>query len=1081
MGRQYNPHSPRILGQEWVPIRDEDITYNQFNNNVERGYSFNVDANRILTQGKFYINKFPESFFKEEVMTISIYPAGRENQSGPIRSVVIPCNNGGITGGSPNVWSLFRATSVADALANSSDNRYLRADFGSNPAVAFASVFFAVNQYSQLLQGKRILGVNLLYAAQYNGCSVPDASIIRPSISTPTGTNQVGQWQYPPLFAGPESAGVAVPFVFKQGVLNRVYLGDTNLFFGSSTTSTNPPVNVMPWNYTELQRFELSNANPYSILLQGIPGFNASCSIDFGYMALEVVFCEETRIAVGSTVYNITTDAGGFPQFTYIMGGNSVQLRDPVAQTLNPTLSAGTEYTVVLSQSNLGDAPIRFFGAAVGPQPLVNGLRELYSLSSLPGVEVKIPFPPDEDIDGEVFTIGDTHILPQLSLYTSGGPLMEIHPYGRQAIAQVWGTVTATQEILDSGITSGTYPQVRFYARRFGDTAVPLKLTHATLTTISTSITPGVFDGLEEILDGWKEVTLTFTTPPTLGTGANPQWIFSAAGELAGNRWEVLGAAAPALSGLPGNMLNTAAVADQLYAATYGAPVSGAPINLGWISGISPLVSATTDDQSSDGVLIFSQDMPTVTGMAVQVLNQAVSGIGQDCGINPIFIPSQIQYNALTWPVQNTFVLNDNFQRVSASGRGVATSGQTWSHTGGVTTDYTVDGNSAVDTLTATNSSRSSDIPTLFGDLDGYGQISMPTAASGAMSWGAITFHKTSAVNDMYQVEVDFQADKSLTLAIRKWASGIDTFLASVTIGQNYVLGSKVDVRFQMRGTTIRAKGWLDGTTEPAYWMLDVVDSTHTPNGSVGTRSRADTGSSLPQQILYDNILITDPVFGGLELQRMDTVDTGWQTIMKATNPAVSGFNDFEARVGLLSSYRIRMFNILNFAGPWSSTVTSTVPAPGVSGSSIVADSNILLFSSNERQDGSSNLAYANAWEGSVNEDFSFPESAFVQLQAMYNKDFFTAFRPRERGGSRFNRTILVQAAAINPPNLPDFVSLRDMAWEDVSYICVRDNDGNRWLATVLVPTGNVRHFRKLYMAEVDIIEVTDTPSPVDP
>jgi hypothetical protein len=143
----------------------------------------------------------------------------------------------------------------------------------------------------------------------------------------------------------------------------------------------------------------------------------------------------------------------------------------------------------------------------------------------------------------------------------------------------------------------------------------------------------------------------------------------------------------------------------------------------------------------------------------------------------------------------------------------------------------------------------------------------------------------------------------------------------------------------------------------------------------------------------------------------------------------------------------------------------------------------LLIFTSNEEQDGSINLAYSNAWESGqrVEENFVFPEAGFVQLQAMYNRDFFVAFRPLERGGEQFNRTILVQAAAISPETLADFTGLRDMAWANVSYICVRDEEGNRWFATVLVPGGRVLRDRRLYLAPVDVIEVTDTPSPVNP
>ena len=140
------------------------------------------------------------------------------------------------------------------------------------------------------------------------------------------------------------------------------------------------------------------------------------------------------------------------------------------------------------------------------------------------------------------------------------------------------------------------------------------------------------------------------------------------------------------------------------------------------------------------------------------------------------------------------------------------------------------------------------------------------------------------------------------------------------------------------------------------------------------------------------------------------------------------------------------------------------------------------FLTSNERQDGSINLAYSSVWmQQQVTEDFTFPEANFVQLQPMYDRDYFTAFRPLERGGEQFTRTLLVQAAAISPPTLGDFRSLRDMAWESVNYICVRDEDGNRWFATVGVPSGRVMNSRKLYLAPVQVVEVTITPTPIDP
>jgi hypothetical protein len=466
-----------------------------------------------------------------------------------------------------------------------------------------------------------------------------------------------------------------------------------------------------------------------------------------------------------------------------------------------------------------------------------------------------------------------------LSLHTSGGPLTEVHAYGRQAIAQVYGGITATQNVLDGGVGSAqNYTQARYYARRFGNTTVPLNL--AGPGGVSTNLTPAAFDLLDEIIDGWKEVTLTLNTPASMGTGTNPTFTWSAAGELSGNRWEVLGATAPALSGTPGNLL-TLAPNGSLSSVTYGQPVSGAVIEMGWVPGYSVPVSGTTLDSTSDAVLMFSQDMPTVTGFTVTQTNQPLSGIGLDCNAYPWYVPNSMSYNNLAW---------------------------------------------------------------------------------------------------------------------------------------------------------------------------------------------SPTSSSTP---------VTG--FGYYEVQRMDTITTNWQTIAQVTTPSLSGFKDYEARVGILASYRVRAVNSLLFPGPWSSTVTGTLSAPGVTGTGMGANAKTLLFTTNEVQSGASNLAYALAFESTdTTEEFKFPEATFTQYQLMYNRDFQVAFRPLERGGETFSRTILVQAAAISPPTLADFTSLRNLAWDDTSYVCVRDEDGNRWFANVTVPTGRVKmNNRELYLADINVIEVTQTASVV--
>jgi hypothetical protein len=233
-----------------------------------------------------------------------------------------------------------------------------------------------------------------------------------------------------------------------------------------------------------------------------------------------------------------------------------------------------------------------------------------------------------------------------------------------------------------------------------------------------------------------------------------------------------------------------------------------------------------------------------------------------------------------------------------------------------------------------------------------------------------------------------------------------------------------------------------------------------------------------------NDIEVTPPRywFGYHEIQREDDDDPGeWQTIMKATNPAITEFNDYEARPGIATRYRIRTVDKYDFTGPWSPEVSGMIPAPGAQGQCL-DDGHLLLFTTNEVQDGSSNLAYASIWEaGTIHEDFTFPDAQVVQLQTMYNKNFYTAFRPMERLGEQFSRDLLVQAASMTPARLANFTSLRDLAWDDLNYVCVRDEDGNRWLASVNVPNGTVKRRRTLYFASIDISEVSETPTPVDP
>jgi len=1055
----YNPYAPYILGQEWVPIRDEDMFLSPIVNSTEVGHGFTLAASRTLQDCRFYVNKLPQTAPFGEVMQISVYPANTEDQTGPIKSVVIPVGNGGITG---NAF-INSASTVAEALESPADSSSITLS-GGVPDDANLDVYFATNQYSQLLNGKRILAVNMIYVATASYTN-PDDFDVRVKMTQPPNASYI--------FFGDSTDIVTVLAGPGRPEYQRLSLGEVTPFWSTNPFGTNER---LPWTFATLQRFEFSSANRITVRWDAID--NASNAIFLQYIGLEVIYCEERRLVVAGQAFggsNALTPLGGVTR-EFILGANAMPARDPITLALNPSLAIG-QYDTVISSPSMGAL------SALSQYPVFNGLRQLYALPPHPGVQVNIPFPLPDHLD-ETFTTETTQVLPQLSLHTSGGPVNEVHVYGRQVAAQVYGSITAIQEIDDDNITTGTYQQVRFYARRFGDTTVPLTLTGlAGLSGSTVSITPTDFDALDEIINGWREVTLTFTTAPTMG-GGTPNWSWAATGELAGNRWEVLGASAPALSGIPGNNYNLVPSNQQLYTATYLQP-NGGVAELDWVpQGIgSPPVSGNgTGDDSSDAVLIFSQNPLPITGFTVSTRTQTMTGIGLDCGVDPCCIPTGIIYNRLTWglPV-NTGVASDNFNRtVAAGGWGTASDGKTWT-TSGTAANFSVDGAEGIITPTATASDRIAWVNVGGPEQDVQALVRIAdTAETSSLNIGLVA--RLTDASNYYSVELRQNSTGTLTLMIRKRVAGVATDLLSMTVASlNASTTAWRYLRFQVQGTILRAKVWGVDEDEPG-WMLTVSDTSLTTGNNAGAFARDNTTAAAPSSFMFDNFSVGPPDygFGAYELQRMDTVDTDWQTIMKATGVATTGFSDFEARVGISSTYRIRGLNVYDFAGPWSSTVSITIPSPGASGGCI-DEGHILLFTSNERQDGSINLAYSSVWMDRVQEDFTFPESGFVQLQAMYNRNFFTAFRPTERGGEQFQRTLLVQAAAISPPTLADFTSLRDMAWEDVSYICVRDEDGNRWFATILVPGGRVLNSRKLYLAPVTVIEVTDTPSEADP
>lgn len=210
--------------------------------------------------------------------------------------------------------------------------------------------------------------------------------------------------------------------------------------------------------------------------------------------------------------------------------------------------------------------------------------------------------------------------------------------------------------------------------------------------------------------------------------------------------------------------------------------------------------------------------------------------------------------------------------------------------------------------------------------------------------------------------------------------------------------------------------------------------------------------------------------FAGYRLQRLAPDGVTWQDIGYLTAELHGSFRDLEARLGVAESYRVRIERTDGAVSLWSDVETVTLPLAGCG----------YTFTSNELPD--SSVGYADVYDRTALRDYSFPEAAEVQFRAFYGRDFQVAFHPTSRRGEAFDRDLLVAilAGPTTHPGPDAFDALRDLVWSAISYVCVRDESGNRWFANVRVPNGSALQPSGVHRVVAQIVETTATPSTPD-
>lgn len=252
--------------------------------------------------------------------------------------------------------------------------------------------------------------------------------------------------------------------------------------------------------------------------------------------------------------------------------------------------------------------------------------------------------------------------------------------------------------------------------------------------------------------------------------------------------------------------------------------------------------------------------------------------------------------------------------------------------------------------------------------------------------------------------------------------------------------------------------------------------------------------SQIPTGLQYIH-LVWDPVatggvefaaFAYYEVRRANLVVgaefpgtlTEFYPIARLYSPLLTEFDDYEYDSGRQNIYRVVVVNANGVTGEFEGAGEVIVGPQPTTVNDNGGACNALTFTSNA--DPEMNRAYPASWPSSpAVKEFTFLEAEERVLQRLHRRNYSVAFRPAERGGVQFTRTLLTNSATV-PVNVvaKGFVPIRDTAWADLPYLCVRDQHENRWFANVNVPTGTVQNSEKLQLVEVTITEVTDVPYP---
>lgn len=211
-------------------------------------------------------------------------------------------------------------------------------------------------------------------------------------------------------------------------------------------------------------------------------------------------------------------------------------------------------------------------------------------------------------------------------------------------------------------------------------------------------------------------------------------------------------------------------------------------------------------------------------------------------------------------PAQPAAYATDTFSRTVTGGFGTADVGGAWSVLGGAA-NFAVSGGTGRVTMAAAGSGPAGYLQGVSSaDTELRSSVALDKAQTGGGTYVSFVGRRVGTAGD-YRLRLRYLATGEVTASWNRMVAGTETVISSVTVpGITYAPGEVLQVRLQVAGTaptTMQAKVWRKGATEPAAWLLAASDTTADLQaaGSVGVVSYlSGSSTSAPVVATYDDL-----------------------------------------------------------------------------------------------------------------------------------------------------------------------------------------------------------------------------------